>query len=371
MNVLKRHSIIILLLNISFFASYGHAQGADGVDEVVATNGDHTVGMFQSADATDVTLGLSSGATVTIPWEKTERVVLHGNVKVTLKLTLTSKCKELDFPSPLITFKDKTLSFAVAGGRPQSLLLSSVESISVTSDAEKQLGKPKWAGSINPQAKLSTGTQGQQTLGATVNLQRTQHFNWEGTGQQVTKLAMQANNALSTQVGSPSIRTSQYDAELYHDVYLTKKLYFDVVGYGYHNDSLNIYLEQRYGGGLGGTVFEDCRQSLELTGNLVFIGEHFYGGVPSLGFAAATLTEKYSINLAKVNGRPVSVNETFTYVPAFGQKKAWQLHGRTDLNLPITKSFSTTIGFADDYYENAPKVRKNWSTSSIGITYKF
>jgi hypothetical protein len=45
--------------------------------------------------------------------------------------------------------------------------------------------------------------------------------------------------------------------------------------------------------------------------------------------------------------------------------------GNADLSIPIFKNFAWNFEYRDDYMENAPNLRRNWSTSSTGITYTF
>jgi hypothetical protein len=374
--------MVTLLVTATLFAA--DEQSAATADEIVPIAGHAVFGTFETADDAGVTMILDSGAKATLSWDKISQVILRHKIKITAKLALTSNPKDMQFDQPTIGVQDKTLSFVGVGSNRATMPLARLHSISIVPDnnttrnaeqpsqpsAEKK-SKPVWAGSIPPKASLTTGAQGQQTLGATINLRETVNGGSTGWHHQFADLRMQANNALTTQAGTPSIRQDNYDGEFGYHVFLTKAVYADAVAFGYHNSALNLYLEQRYGGGLGGTVFNNRRQSLELSGNAVYIGEHFYGGVPSLGFAGASLNEEYSINLTEINGKPVTLSEEFAYVPAFAQAKAWQLHGRADLNIPVTKSFSSTFTFSDDYIENVPNVRKNWSTSSVGFTYTF
>jgi hypothetical protein len=223
---------------------------------------------------------------------------------------------------------------------------------------------------IAPTASLVTGTQGQQTLGGSLEIKRTAHPATEDWHQQSTGLELGASSLLVTQVGSAPIRAQEYDGKLNHEVKATQHFYADVFGSAYHNSSFELYLEQTYGGGFGGRI-SGGKHSFEVTGDLLFIGEHFYGSTKSLGFAAADLTEIYTIVLAHLKGGELIFAETGAYIPAFNQQKAWQARGNADLSIPLFKNFAWNLQYHNDYMENAPNLRKSWSTSSAGITFTF
>jgi hypothetical protein len=106
-----------------------------------------------------------------------------------------------------------------------------------------------------------------------------------------------------------------------------------------------MYLEQDYGGGIGFYPVRSDRQSLELTGDLIHVSEHFYGYVPSASFAAAALREKYTIKLPEINKLPVTLSEHFAFVPPFNQSNSRQLIGGATVSMPITASWSTNLNF--------------------------
>lgn len=368
--------IFTLMVMASLCAAEDQTPGDTPLDQIVPKSGELISGTFQSADGTGITFALNSGATITISWDKVHDVVLHHAVKLTSRLTLTNGCAVQVFQSPRIHIKDKSLVLAGAESHSdQTVILANLDSISNADEVQKspadKAKKVKLTGSISPKASLITGTQGQQMWGATIDPSLTLNPDAPNWHHQQYTLTLQATDTLATQAGSPSIRTQEYDGEFNPQIYLSKRVFAQVVAFGYHNSVLNLYLQQRYGGGIGGQVFSNCRHTLTLAGNLVFIGEHFYGNVPSLGFPGATLRESYKINLAKVNGNEVYISQVITYIPAFGQTKAWQQTGKADLNFPISKKLSASLSYANDYMENAPSVRKNWSTSSVGFTYKF
>ena len=132
----------------------------------------------------------------------------------------------------------------------------------------------------------------------------------------------------------------------------------------YHNNSLGIYFQQSYGGGVGriwhGTQFE---------ADLRFIGEHFYGPNPSASLIGSQLSETRTFRLNWIK-TGAGFAELIKYTPAFNQSSAWQLYGRGDLFIPINKRFLLSFGADDNYVENAPApYRKNYLKTTMGLTY--
>jgi len=123
-----------------------------------------------------------------------------------------------------------------------------------------------------------------------------------------------------------------------------------------------------YGGGLGKRVYADKHVSLELLADGLFVTEHFYGA-PGATFGAARFGDRLGLRIGKMKGGPVIISQGAGYIPAFGPAKAWQVRGASILDLPVTKAFSLSVIFADDYLENAPNGRKNYSSSTVGLNF--
>jgi hypothetical protein len=372
MTFLKKHCVfllVILLLGVCLSAQDNPIL-TSGTDRIVASNGDHIDGVLESADGSKVTMTLKAGAKVTIPWENVRQVVLENKVRVKSTSATSGKCQIFDSSPATIEVVNNSL---LIGGKVDGPIdLKNIDAIASGTDREKlKCVTSVWAGTIAPSASLSLGTQGQQQIGGAIDLKRTRDAKAPDWHHQELFLDFDASNMLSTQVGNPSIRSHVYDGTVKYDVYVAKNLYVEGAAFGNHNSELNLYLEQAYGGGFGGFI-ERPRQRLELAGDLLFIGEHFYGTVPGVSFAGASLFENYSVNLIKTNAGFVNINETGIYLPAFNQTKAWQARGNASLNIPLSKKFTAAFSYRDDYMENAPGVKKNWSTiKTLTFAYNF
>lgn len=110
-----------------------------------------------------------------------------------------------------------------------------------------------------------------------------------------------------------------------------------------------------------------------MTADLLFVIEHFTTKTPSESFPALRLNESYTHSFGKMNGAklPVIFSETINGFPSLDRTGAWQLRGGAQLSVPFSKVFSISFGFDDDYMENAPNARKNYSSSTVGLNYSF
>ena len=360
--------LLCTLLPGGYISASDQLAAATEFDVVVPKSGHPLFGAFQSTTGDGISFMLDSGSTLNIPWEQIKEIQLNHKVTLQAARRAGESTATTEFDRALIKVDEHNLVIASANGG-MTIAWEDVASISNPSAAAVP-DRTAWRGVIAPTAGLVSGTQGQQTLGGSLQIKRTAHPAREDWHQQSTELELDASSSLVTQAGSAPIRAHEYDGKLNHEVKLTQHLYANALGSGYHNSSFELYLEQTYGGGLGGRV-GNGKHSLELAGNFLFVGEHFYGSTKSLDFAAADLTEIYTIVLAHLKGGELIFAETGAYVPAFNQQKAWQARGNADLSIPVFKNFTWSFQYRNDYMENAPNLRKNWSSASTGITYTF
>jgi len=340
-------------------------------DILIPQKGHPFIGNLSAATNQQVTFVTDAGPTVSLKWPDVKELDINH------KTTITGT-KPLSSPSgpTSVALESARIEFGPDGflitSPDRRLNLPQADLVSVSySTAENETKNPStlWNGSATGKGSLTAGTQSQQTLGAQIYLRRTHDAAVADWHHQVSTLILEANNSLTSQVGTPSIRLDTYDGSFKHQIYFWRDLYADVMAEGYHNSSLNLYLQQSYGGGIGKNLYKDKRNTLEASADFLHISEHFSTSVPSVEFTGVRLREDYSYALFYIKDTPLTLAENISYTPALDLKNAWQIRGVVTLNIPITKAFSTTLSFFDDYLENAPNARKNYSTTSVGLTY--
>jgi hypothetical protein len=350
-------------------------------DTLTTRNGSTIQGTFKAATSEHVVLDIDSDSDldVTIPWKSIQQITLGQTIHVQ-GLHLTG-ADWLPFePQTTLTPNSDRMLTITSGQRTKTESLSKIELITVRANTvnfaaagSRAIGcipaeRPIWYASVTPKFSLAEGTQSVQTISGSAAVRRSQNVSCETWHHQATTLTLDANNSLAEQVGSPSIRTHEYDGALSHQVYLADGLYAEAYAEGFHNSSFNLYLQQSYGGGIGARALSNNTVLLELGGSMLYVAEHFTGSSgPS--FAAGRLSDRLNIRLTELPGGPLTLIESTSYIPAIDQAKAWQVRGTVQLIVPITKQLSFTAGFLDDYMENAPNARKNYSTTTAGISF--
>jgi Protein of unknown function, DUF481 len=366
-----RYRLLLLMTIVGAMpsqAAEGQKPESSASDVLIPQNGHALYGTFRSATSQEVIFLLDAGQTLTLKWADVKELQVHRHATIRSKAALagTKAGGFLELDAFTIQQSQETLTIT-SDAKTFALSLVDLNSLST----EKPPMPPAFllAGTVSGTGGLVSGTQTQQSLGAQIYLGGFWHPSATDWHRQVTTLNLEANNILTEQVGSPSIRTHTYDGALTHQVYVWHGLYIDGVAEAYHNSSLNLYLQQSYGGGLGKNLFTNKRNTLEARADFLYIAEHFYGGVPSIGFTGVRLREEYTIHIVPIKNDYITLIENADYTPAFNQKNAWQARGGARLNVPLSEAFSVVLIFDDNYLENAPNARKNYASSSIAVKY--
>ena len=350
-------------------------------DTLITTSGQIN-GIFKSANSEAVVMSIAPGHDLIIPWAAVQKLTFGQEGKTVLiegpgfangkgivlnsgdTITFNLSDRSLQLPPPA-NGKKKLSEVRTIAPVPTSHPGARKPSNSCIAGSERS--NPTWYSSIGPKFGLTEGTQSVQTISGSAAVRRAQNISCGNWHHQETTVTINANNTLTEQVGSPSIRTDEYDASFLHQIYLTPRLYTEFLGEAFHNSAFNLYLEQSYGGGIGGRAISGGPFWMELSGGAVFVGEHF-STTKGPAFAAGLLSERSSIEFGKKDG-PIVLSESTSYLPAIDQANAWQLRGTVQLAVPITSHLTFVSGFVEDYMQNAANSRKNYSTTSVGVNF--
>jgi hypothetical protein len=360
-----------LLIQVACLAN---AQAVPPKDVLETSSKGQIHGKFKKANSEVVVFEIEPGVEISAPWKAGLTVTVGGPVLVqglrvndghaqTLE-NITMSCDDHgDLTITGINQPVRLVDLRLIAPAPRITTNIHQESAATVNPGNQAI----WYASLTPKFSLTSGTQSVQTIGGAAVLRRAQNVSSDNWHHEETTLTLDATNTLTEQVGSPSIRTHEYDGALSDIIYLTNGVYAEALAEGFHNSSFNLYLQQSYGGGIG-KKFSGKRASLELGGGLLYIAEHFVNSAgPS--FVGARLSERVSLQGPQLNGGRIQIIEATSFIPAIDESKAWQIRGTAQLVIPITKALSFTAGFIEDYMENAPNARKSYSTTTVGINF--
>jgi hypothetical protein len=164
--------------------------------------------------------------------------------------------------------------------------------------------KMPWMLQVSPKATLTSSTQTQRTYGGNLIFEVTRSPDGAAFQHQVTLLNLDANSSFTAKPGASPVHMHRYDGQFSERLYLLRRLYVAANAEGYHNSSLNLYLQQSYGGGVYGPVVDGDKSQLDFGVDMRYFAEHFYGAVPGVSFPGVLPREDYSITLGKIKGQP-------------------------------------------------------------------
>lgn len=362
--------ISILLLCPSASLPADKPSDSDLHDVVAFKNGDTLTGNILGT--TSITVDFSSPAVghLTLKWaDITSAQIKHPMRIVSGPQGSNSKV----FNNPTISVRpesseEKLLVDVREPGQPNSVRLDNLQSIA---GVNSRAGGTPSVGWRLAKFKLNTAilaaTQHQQTYGAELDLVRNWHADEQGWPHQRSLVQLIPNyddKRKNKKPGSANI-TQDYFGKLQHLFFINSdNFYASSVADIYRNNSLGLYFQQAYGGGLGIIVHD-----IELNADLRFIGQHFYPPTPSQSLVGSQLSERYSFSLNCI--RPnTTLTETAIVTPVFNVGRAWQTQALVELFIPITAKLGFTLTASDYYVENAPPAfRKNYFKTTFGLQF--
>jgi hypothetical protein len=191
-------------------------------DTLIATSGQVT-GIFKSANSKEVIMTIAPGRDLTIPWGSVQeltfgqKVLIEGpgfgggkGIVLNPGDTITASDGSLQLPPP--ANETKKLSEVRTIGPVSQAAVSATRTASDSCTSGGARSKATWYSSIGPKFSLTEGTQSVQTIGGSLAARRAQNISCTGWQHQETTLTIDANNTLTEQVGTPSIRSHEYDA---------------------------------------------------------------------------------------------------------------------------------------------------------------
>jgi hypothetical protein len=135
-----------------------------------------------------------------------------------------------------------------------------------------------------------------------------------------------------------------YEGKGQYDWFFADHTFVYAVGDLYHNYSLDVYLQQSYGAGIGYFKPVTLRNGFQFSADVRFIGEHFHLPGTSKGLTGAMLLENYTHRflLGRSDSKPI-FSETIQVIPASNDAHALEMRGTLALIVPITDQVTSSV----------------------------
>jgi hypothetical protein len=364
----------------------------DPKDTVVFINGDRLSGHLKQANSDSVTFVGDVTKLIFLQWKDISEIDLSAKT-----LCITGKAiigasvpNDFSLDHAKITVEGTDLVFSSGGTEIHRLPEAQLLSVAPKSPSGNQTASQQrsllqgWGGPLQSQDSLTSSTQHQYQVGASLHAARATESD-EAFGHQITNINLDANFGESKKPGASPVITQVYEAGLQQDIYITDN--YDDCGnrrWGgarvlavtdfYHNLSLGLNLEQAYGVGIAWDRQSGRerygKQKYGLSVDLRYIGEDLYSPGKPQKLVAANLGQNYQIKLNLVKGKPIILGESGSVIPAFNNSHALQARGVAKLTVPLTTKVSMGVQETDDYLRNAPpKSKQNYSSLQVTFAY--
>ena len=350
-------------MKFATFACLAYLSAVASADSLIRNAPQAVTGTFLRA--TPFSVAFSTGDVV--PWSQVAGLSISHSVVVRTRHAILPDGRDiLALAAPL--------TVSLAGPATVSITRPGAPAITVPLSELISIEPNTWLLSITPKATLTSSTQIQQTFGGNLLFDFAQNADRGAFHHRVTYLNLDANSMFSAKPGASPVHSHRYDGQLSERFYIARRAYLSTDAEQYHNNSLNLYLQQSYGGDIHTEVFDKRSETgkqgaaLSLGCDGRYFAEHFYGPTPGAKFWGIQPRQELTIIVATLKGLPVVVGEQGQFMRPIDYAKAWQAHGGITFSLPITKNFKYNTSWIDDYLENAPNARKNYSTVTVGIS---
>jgi hypothetical protein len=372
---------ISLLLNVACLCILARAQDKPAPidhDIIVFANGDVLTGAVAGATSASVAFSNHALGQLAVSWADLRQITLTHQAIIS-SAGFIGMPASFDAPTFAVSHSGAEVILTLAGtGTMPSTVISRLTSLTIPAPSPGTTPPPasNTAVSRTPHwliakfavnTALLEATQKQQTYGAELDLLRSWNAQSDGWPHQRTLIELIPNyndTRKNAKVGSATV-TQEYEGTVQHLLFLSSSnSYITLLADEYRNNSLGLYFQQSYGGGVG-TIFHN----VELNADLRFIGQHYYAPYSSTSLVGSELSERYKIplNFLRVGA---SISETGIVIPVFNASKSWQAKAVVNLTIPLTKTLSFTTNAGDYYVENTPDAyHKNYFKDSAGIQY--
>jgi hypothetical protein len=358
----------------------GQEKPAAAPDTLVFLNGEQLSGSLEKADAKTITFNSPMAGVLTVKWANVRELHTDKNFAVLRQhQPLTQSNAIAEVPIGPLQASATEVEVATPNGK-RNVATADTGTIIDAASFDKAVNHGPgftqgWGGIVTAGASLVRATENTTTFNGAIALVRTTPtVDWLPPRTRSLLNYNQAYGTSSTSAVNPAtgpVVTSTIKSNIFHadaefDRYVTPRLFgFANIAFN-HNYAQTLQLEQAYGGGLGVTIFNNPRSSLDVKGDVHYAKEAFFDSTRNLNLFGSTFSERY---LRYVLHSAV-FNEFASISPAWNNLNAYSAHANADLTFPVYRSVGFTLGAVDDYLNNAPPGAKKNSVQFVtGLTF--
>jgi hypothetical protein len=365
-------------------------------DVLVLANGDTLHGKFVQETGGNVVFNSEMVGTVTVPWAKIKE--LHSSQKFAIipkGVQLQGKKKATEVVTGTVSVEDNKLTVANANVPP--IPVANAAYIVDAATVDKLLHHEpsffqSWNGAATAGATIISASTKQYTYTAGIGLVRTvpnvawlttrnrTAFNLTASYGEIT----QPSYVIPASPGPPPVPATpvaastlksgiiHFDGE--RDEYISPRVFVLGMMALDHNYSLDLHLQQIYGGGFGYTVVKTPKQELDLKGTAQYEKQDFTG-TPATSTTPATpntinnLIGSTFAGSYQLHSKFLTYTQGVNFIPAWNQTSDWSFNEVNSVAFPAYKNLSFSIGTLDTYLNNPPVTEPPTVNNSFQFTF--
>lgn len=372
---------------VAVASSYGQATAKPEPDVLEMNDGERLIGHFVSASGGSLTFHSDAAGDVKVDWAAVKTLKSSGKFAIAEKGVVLDKHADLNkVPQGTVSANDQKISVDPGNGA-QAVVVPAANAANVVPEANflNAFKRPRfdqdWHGSAGLGIDLVEATQKSRNITAAVSLSRTvSDESWVNPRYRTTVDLNVADSKLTQTVdgASQTITTDLIHGGAEHDIFLSSRLYVDLMADFLHSSSQGMSLQQTYGGGIGYVLLKNDHQELDVKANIDYVRQTFETPAatilipnpiapPSKSLIGAALGETYTRSFKG----GIAFHEGATVIPAFNDSKYYTANAFANFSIPVHKRLTINIGGLDSYVNEPPSgFKKNSFEFVTQLAYK-
>jgi hypothetical protein len=356
-------------------------------DTLTLIDGEQLIGKLVRVHAGAVTFHSDIAGDVTVPLAKV-RTLRAGQFAVIGKDEhFTRETAGDKIPVGAIAIENDTVHVSPPQAEEKAFPAKSVDSLIDAASFNRELrGKRDfftgWNGPVTLGASLVESTNSAQTYTGSVALVRAvPAADWlPPSSKAIVNLSASYGLAKDPQIivnGNVLQTASVTKTDILHggaeyDKYGSHALFGFVSASADHNFGSGLQLQQAYGSGLGWSVINNPRNSVDLKAEMQYEQQQFYNssagpsGTSTKNLASAAITETWNRNLA----HSMKFNEYLSLTPTFNIAQAYSAVINANFLFPAYKKLNFALSSTDNYLGDPPQgYMRNTFQLTAGVSY--